>query len=573
MSIPRPEYPRPLLRRGEKSWLNLNGTWEFEIDGGKSGIERKLFDAPSLSGKITVPFCPESPLSGVEHFDFMPQVWYRRTFTLPENVGGRVLLHFGAVDYQTEAWVNGVHAGHHCGGYTPFTFDITALVKEGENVLSVTAIDDTKSPLQPTGKQSQQYDRYACLYTRTTGIWQTVWLEFVPETYIDFVKVTPDPDNRALYGEVRIKGNAVGKTLTAVASFEGKEAVRTTVRTGGNHALFTLVFPEDTEMKIWDLDTPNLYQLTLTLGEDTVETHFGMRKVALNGRAFELNGRPVFMRLVLDQGFYPDGIYTAKTEDEIKNDILLSKKAGFNGARLHMKIFEPAAIYWADKLGYLLWGEFPNWGMSDSDPAAFQSIQTEFLAEMERDYNSPAIIGWCPYNETGAGRNADTFRAMYHDIRAFDAVRPIIDTSGYVHTLTDIYDVHDYDQNVETFRRRYHEEFAAGKPFVNHPRFEHYDDGMPYFVSEFGGIHWVIDNDRSGSWGYGKSPEDMEEFYTRFEGLVSALLESPYVCGFCYTQLTDVFQEKNGIYAFDRREKFDSERLSAIMKKKAAIEK
>lgn len=573
MSVPRPEYPRPLLRRAADSWMNLNGTWEFEIDGGRSGIERKLYEAPSLSGRITVPFAPESELSGIGNEDFMAEVWYRRTFTLPERKEGRVLLHFGAVDYQTEVWVNGRKAGHHVGGYTPFTFDITALVTDGENVLTLTAIDDTRSPLQPSGKQAERYERYTCYYTRTTGIWQTVWIEFVPDTYIELVKLTPDPDNRTVYGEVRIKGNAKGKTLTATAFSEGKKVLGTSVVSGANAAMFSLVFPDDAEMKLWDIGAPNLYDLTVTLGADTVETYFGMRKVGLNGRAFELNGRPVFMRLVLDQGFYPDGIYTAKSEEEIRNDILLSMKAGFNGARLHMKVFEPAAIYWADRLGYIIWGEFPNWGMSDSDPAAYQSIQPEFLAEMERDYNSPAIIGWCPYNETKPKRNADTFRALYRDIRAMDPFRPIIDSSGYVHEITDIYDVHDYDQNVEAFRRRYHEEFAAGNIFRNYPEIETCRDVLPYFVSEFGGIHWVIDENGGDSWGYGRSPEDMEEFYTRFEGLVSALLESPYVCGFCYTQLTDVFQEKNGIYAFDRREKFDAERLRRILSAPAAIER
>lgn len=572
--IPRPEYPRPSLVRPGDTWVNLNGTWEFEIDPCCSGFDRRIWEKPSLPQSILVPFAPESSLSGVEHTDFMRAVWYRRTFTLSAPESRRVLLHFGAVDYRCDVWVNGKHAGFHVGGYTPFVLDITGLVLCGENTLVVAARDDTRDPLQPTGKQSDRFENYGCMYTRTTGIWQTVWLEFVPETYIKSVKLTPDVDNRAVHARVDFAGDANGMELCAEVSFAGTACFAKSVKCQEKSVSFTLSFPDGVSPELWDIGKPALYDLKLRVGEDVVETYFGMRKVCMRGYAFELNDRPVFMRLVLDQGFWQDGIYTAPSDEALRKDIELSMAAGFNGARLHMKIFEPGTIYWADHLGYLLWGEFPNWGLDDSRRDAYLSVQPEFLEELERDYNSPAIIGWCPFNETRPQRCADIYRAMYRDIRAFDPNRPIIDTSGYVHFMTDIYDVHDYEQNPEHFRRRYQDEFLAGQVFRNFPEHETYLPGQPYFVSEFGGTHWDIDCDPADrGWGYGQAPKTLDEFYERFEGLISVLLDSPKICGFCYTQLTDVFQEKNGIYAFDRREKFDTARLCGIVSRKAAIEK
>jgi beta-galactosidase/beta-glucuronidase len=457
--------------------MNLNGEWQFEIDCGNSGKARKFFERTALNDKIIVPFAPESKLSGIEHIDFMKSIWYKRSFSAPDNwKDGRILLHFGAVDYFTEVWVNGKSVGTHKGGYTPFTFDITDYLKNGENDLTVNAYDDVTNPLQPTGKQSGEYNNYGCLYTRSTGIWQTVWLEYTPSIYIQKLKLTPDVDNGCLHVLARFNNSGTEK-IKLTARLKGEVAGFTEAKVTGKFV--DCILPIE-KLDLWFPETPTLYDLEIEAGKDKVSSYFGMRKIAVKGYAIEINDRPIFQRLVLDQGYYPDGIYTAPTDEDLKKDIELSQAVGFNGARMHMKVFEPRYSYWADKLGYLIWGEYPNWGLNETDPAALFAMLPEWMEAVERDYNSPAIIGWCPFNETGPNRQKDTFKTVYNVTRAYDPMRPIIDTSGYVHAVTDIYDVHDYDQNPETFKKRYEPLISGeGEIFRNFKNEETYE-GQPY---------------------------------------------------------------------------------------------
>ena len=574
-AIPRNEYPRPSLLRGEDSWICLNGPWSFAFDFGKSGRARGMVENGAYPLTIQVPFAPESRLSGIEYTDFIPAAWYRRTFALPDGfdaAASRLLIHFGAVDYRAEVWINGKAAGRHRGGYTPFTFDITSLVRPGENTVTVCAEDDTRDPLIPSGKQSPRYGNFGCMYTRSTGIWQTVWLETVPRAYIDHVRLTPDVDGEKLEVTVFLAGDGGVGEITAFASLDGDPVSSVAVRAGSPAVAFSVPVPAP---KLWAPGSPVLYDLVLTAGEDTVVSYFGMRKVGLGRHAFLLNDRPIFQRLVLDQGYFPDGIYTAPSDDELRADVERSMAVGFNGARLHMKIFEPRFLYWADRLGYMVWGEYPNWGLNDADPAALLSMLPEWLEEVERDYNSPALIGWCPFNETGKGRRTDIFSTVIAATKAVDPWRPIIDTSGYTHgEVTDIYDVHDYTQSPEELRA--HLATLAdptGKAWTNSINDVPYRFDRPYFISECGGIYWNLDVDsKDPSWGYGNAPKSREEYLARLKGLCDAMLDCPLLLGFCYTQLTDVYQEKNGIYAFDRREKFDADTLRAIIGRPAAIE-
>ncbi len=579
-NIPRNEYPRPQFMRGEDSWMNLNGKWEFELDLSDSGDDRHLERAEHLGSEITVPFVPESELSGIGYTDFITSAWYKRSFELTnEQLGGRVLLHFGAVDDTAEVWINGKDAGCHRGGYTPFTFDITDKVTEGKNVVVVHAKDNVKDPLQPSGKQSERWANGGCHYTRSTGIWQTVWLEFVPETYIKNVKIIPDVANEKVDVTVIFDGYENVKSLRAVAAFDGDEVAKRDVAVTGKSAAFSLDIKDPA---LWDIGKGNLYDLCLTAGEDMLSCYFGMRSIAVDGYKVYLNGRSIFQRLVLDQGYFEKGIYTAESDEEFERDIGLSMSAGFNGARMHMKVFEPGFIHHADRLGYLLWGEFPNWGLDPERDGAFDRMAPAWREEIERDISSPAIIGWCPLNEYWTNKNREFLRSLYFLTKDLDPSRPAIDISGFMHGyVTDIYDVHDYTQDPEEFRKHYDPLVTGeGEPYINYPDHEvARDPNIPYFVSEFGGTFWSpseeeekSDPSRSGGWGYGEGPDSREEFYSRFEGLVSALLDNPRICGFCYTQFTDVMQEQNGIFRFDRTPKFDTERLCNIVSRRAAIE-
>lgn len=575
-NIPRPEYPRPQMVRNK--WINLNGQWEFEIDHGNSGKERKFYEKSNLSGFITVPFCPESKLSGIENKDFMASVWYRKEIVIPgEWKKDRVLLHFGAVDYETAVWINGAPAGIHKGGYSSFTFDITKLLTPGANVVTVNAQDDLRSWNQPRGKQSSEYYSHGCDYTRTTGIWQTVWLECVPQSYISSLKYIPDPDNACVHIEGAFIGDTSGYTLDVKATFESNDVGSSKALITGKRANLTVTL---TGTHLWGPGEPNLYDLEITLckgGEciDTVTSYFGLRSVTLSDNAILINKKPVFQRLILDQGFFPDGIYTAPTDEDLKKDIELSMGLGFNGARMHEKIFEQRYIYWADKLGYIIWGEHANWGLKINTATGLENFLPEWLEALNRDYNSPAIVGWCPFNETwdnNGQQDDEVLRIVYNVTKALDKTRPVIDTSGNYHVVTDIFDIHDYEQDPAIFAQKFEPMKTGGEVYVNYTDRQKYE-GQPYFVSEYGGIWWNPDQKDVKSWGYGNRPASEEEFLTRYEGLTKALLENPRICAFCYTQLTDVEQEVNGLYTYERKAKFDPEVIKKINTTIAAIEK
>lgn len=586
MNIPRAEHPNPQWERD--TWKNLNGTWEFEFDFGCSAVERRLWEKKRFDREILVPFCPESRLSGIGYTDFINGVAYRRNFELSqEELSGRVLLHFGAVDYEASVYVNGTLVGSHKGGYTSFCFDITKHVIPGPNTLFVAVKDDVRSGLQPKGKQAHLYASSGCDYTRTTGIWQTVWLEFVPERHIQSAKYYPDPAN----GKVTVTGLVQGQgTLQLTALWEGKPVGEAALSV--EDGFFTVQL-DLSETHLWKPGKGGLYTLLLSFGEDRVKSYFGLRTAKFQGRKFLLNGKSLFQRFVLDQGFYPDGIYTAPTEEDLVKDIQLSFAAGFNGARLHEKVFEARFLYHCDRLGYLVWGEYPNWGLDHAHPLSTETYLNQWSEAVERDFNHPAIIGWCPFNETWGYREEREKNALltslYKLTKRLDPTRPCIDSSGNYRALSEVYDIHDYDQDTQSFQARWDGltdriretggVIPAEDPFFNSapegpsgraPFFNQPYDNQPIFVSEYGGIRWP--DDTVEGWGYGNAPATPEEFFARYKGLTEALLNNPEIFGFCYTQLYDVEQEVNGLYTYGRAQKFDISLIQKINQQKAAIE-
>lgn len=581
IDIPRSEHPRPDLRRDE--WINLNGKWDFEIDNEKLGVQNKFYERESLNGEITVPFCPESKLSCVEHKDFMNAVWYRRNINIPADwQGKRVILHIGACDYATIVYINGEEIGKHCGGYTAFSFDITKALRGSDNFVTIYAEDDIMSGKQFCGKQSKQKDSYGCMYTRTTGIWQTVWLEAVEKAYIRSYRTYPNVSDSCVTLNVLTNDAAEGATLKVSASYKGRAMGEATAKILSTSATVTIPL---SEAHPWEVGHGRLYDLKFELKQngnvDVLNGYFGLREVSLTKeKGLQINGKTVFGRFVLDQGFYPDGIITAPSDDALKFDIEASISCGFNGARLHQKVFEPRFLYHADTHGYMVWGEAGNWGFDHTDFSNLQHFLPEWLEEVERDFSHPSIIGWCPFNETwdtvdGKRQCNELIDAVYDITKAIDTTRPTIANSGsFPTTRTDVHDVHDYEQDPVLFRSYYAEienGIVKDQIFRSQPDRQISKAWLPIFVSEYGGIKWAPNSDEQG-WGYGNSVTTEEEFFDRLEGLTDVLLENKNLFAFCYTQLTDVEQEQNGLLTYSRQFKFHPAKFARIFSKKAAIE-
>ena len=573
-AIPRSEYPRPQFQRAD--WLCLNGTWNFAFDFGQSGLERNWQKATTLERQITVPFCPESQLSGIGYTDFIPAVWYQREIDIPSEWFGRqVRLNFGASDYETHVFIDGHEVGIHYGTGSSFSFDISRQAKPGtKHNLVVWVKDDLRSGHQLGGKQSQQLNSNGCMYTRTTGIWQTVWLEPVDAEGLESVFAVPDIDQQQLVVHPRFFHESAANMLT-VKVYDGKKQVAQTAVSCYNGAVAVLPIKKP---KLWSPESPFLYDVTYEVSNaagvvvDRIQSYAGMRKVHVAGGYFYLNNQPYYQRLVLDQGFYPDGIWTAPSDEALRRDIELAKAVGFNGARLHQKSFEERYYYWADRLGYLTWGESASWGIDVNSDLSARNFLAEWTELVERDRNHPSLVMWTPFNETWGSNGSGVYNRMVEDVyritKAIDPTRPVNDVSGDGHVRTDIWTVHDYERDYD--RLIEHFTFHEGQePYRNQgdkPYLAKYD-GQPYMVDEFGGLPWIRPEERGSSWGYGRNIDDIEEFYRLLQGEVDALKACPNVVGFCYTQITDVEQEKNGIYYYDRRPKFDTNRLKAIFER------
>ncbi|MDY5962845.1 MAG: glycoside hydrolase family 2 TIM barrel-domain containing protein [Bacteroidaceae bacterium] len=577
VDIPRPEYPRPQFERTD--WVNLNGQWTFEMDFGSSGEQRGWTNTKGLSKKITVPFCPESELSGIGYTDFIPCVWYQRNINIPAEWNGKkILLHFGAADYETKVYVDGKMVGEHKGAGSSFNFDITSYVKAGQQAnLVVRVYDNLRGGMQPGGKQCTALYSAGCSYTRVTGIWQTVWMEAVNEQALKNVFAIPDIDQQQLVVRPEFYNEGNNNTLTVEVK-DGKKTVAKRTSQASNQS--TIVLPIK-NAHLWSPEDPYLYDVKYTVknahGEviDEVSSYMGMRKVHISGGYFYLNNKPYFQRLVLDQGYYPDGIWTAPSDEALRQDIEMSKAVGFNGARLHQKVFEERYYYWADKLGYLTWGEEASWVLNINNELAVRNFLTEWAEIVVRDRNHPSLVTWTPLNETWnatPGVYVRFVNDLYDLTKAIDPTRPINDASGDSHVKTDIWSVHDYTREPDKLIAN-HTIKAGVEPYRNMKGKDFLSNyaGQPYMVDEFGGLPWIPKEERANSWGYGANIDTVEEFYSILEKEIDALKACKHVVGFCYTQITDVEQEKNGIYYYNRKPKFDTARVKAIFEKIPSI--
>ena len=579
---PRAEYPRPQFERAD--WVNLNGEWSFALDLSDSGRDRDFYNSKGFEQRITVPFAPESKLSGIGYTDFINSVWYQRMIQIPSAwQGKRVKLNFGAVYYESEVYIDGRFVGRHYGGSDSFAFDITDFVGDGkEHSIVVHAESDLRSGTQPGGKQSTNYYSYGCSYTRTTGIWQTVWMEAVDDMALERVQVVTDIDNEQIVVIPTYYNVAGGNTLSVEVRDGGKVVAHAeSAAVQGVPVVVALK-----KAKLWSPESPFLYDVVYEVKDaegrtlDRVDAYVGMRKVHIDGNKIYLNNKPYYQRLVLDQGFYPDGIWTAPSDEALKHDIEMSKAAGFNGARLHQKVFEERFYYWADKLGYIVWGEMASWDKDSNSVAAARNFMSEWGNIVVRDRNHPALIVWTPFNEEFGVPSNEAGRFLtdvYNETRRLDPTRPVNTVSGGIYVISDFCTAHCYEQDGARLHsmlfdgEKFYQPQGPNEGFERAIRKLYYDGSLPYLLDEFGGIKCAETQPEGGnSWGYGNAAPTREDFYTRLEALVKAIVDhSDKICGFCYTQLTDVEQEQNGVYYYDRGEKFDMGRVKAIFQMKA----
>ena len=584
-------YPRPQMVRDE--WISLNGPWKFKFDDER---RHKLSDgADSWTHAIKVPFSPEAAASGIGDTSFHTMCWYEREFELAPG-SGRTILHFGAVDYRAEVWVNQHLVAQHEGGHTPFAADITgAMNGTGKQVVTVHVEDDPHDLAKPRGKQDWLLEPHSIWYPRTTGIWQTVWIEQVSSTYVQSLRWTPIFETYEIGCEVVATGDIGEDLFVEVKIWHGENLLADDHYKLLGHeanrkiALSDPGIDDSRNELLWSPERPTLLDAEVTLHHhgrvlDTIHSYTALRSVAINRDRFMLNGRAYGLRLVLDQGYWPDSLMTAPSDAALKRDVELAKAMGFNGVRKHQKIEDPRYLYWADRLGLLVWEEMPS--AYRFSPRAITRMVREWTEAIERDYSHPCIIVWVAFNEswgvpnltlTQAHRNA--VEALYHLTRVLDATRPVIGNDGWEASATDILGIHDYDCDPEKIAARYttteptrtlFDQRRPGGRILTLDGFPH--RGQPIVLTEFGGIAFdKAEVQGKKTWGYSRAHNE-DSFIDLYRRLLEVVNSTTMFSGFCYTQFSDTFQEANGLLCADRTPKVSVELICAATRSDAREE-
>lgn len=571
------EYPRPQLFRD--GYQLLNGTWNFSFGDNVSDEQMKCGFSNQM--KINVPFTYQAELSGIGIEERHDIVWYSRLVSISEEqLSGRVILHLEGCDYETLLWINGVFIGRDTGGYHRLSFDCTDALKVGENNITLKVCDDY-SVEKPRGKQRSKDTNYGCWYTDTTGIYKTAWIEFVPKHYIKNLVIEPNAKTKTVKLICDTNGILENAYLSAEIFYQGKPIAQHNAILTSTSTELSIELCEREELHLWDVFEPNLYEVKLSLSQggiivDAIGSYFGVRTIDIKEGKIYLNDNELYQKLVLDQGYWRYGLLTPPSEDALIQDIVDMADMGFNGVRKHQKVEDERYLYYADITGFIVWAEMPS--MYSNTENSRTVFEREWLLSVEQQRNHPCVLTWVPFNESWGIEDIftdkivqDFVNDIYHKTKAIDNTRPVVTNDGWEHTISDILTIHHYEQDGKKLHSYYDSiEKCGAQKWENHHKgafAEGYGyKGQPIIISEFGGTAFVSDT-TGDNWGYGVGVNSIDEFYERFASLIDAIDNLPYSCGYCYTQVTDVQQEVNGLLDFDHKSKFDKPTIKKILEK------
>ena len=575
------KYPRPQFIR--ENWTDLNGAWQFAFDDHDEGeVNQNYLNNDFYPMTIQVPYSYHTKNSGIGLNENHPIVWYKKDMKVDVKENKNYILHFGAVDYKCDLYINDTHIFSHQGGHTPFDVDITKYI-QNEFAL-ILRVEDYNLCTQPIGKQSWKNSNFLCWYTRTVGIWQSVWMEEVGTTYLTNIRMTPQIDNATLDIDAFINTQDDDAWIKGEVYFEGELITKFMSSFKGQRARFSIDVSSASpnfRLNFWHPTSPNLYDIHFEIVKkhevlDAVDSYFGMRQIEAVDNKIYLNNQEFYQKLILDQGYFKDGGLTA-TPEELKRDVEYIKAMGFNGARKHQKIEDPRYMYLCDKLGLVMWAEMPS--SFEYSVVTNENVVKELHAFINKHYNHPSVICYTLLNESWGINEVYKDKAeqnfingLYYLTKSLDTSRLVVGNDGWEHSLTDIVTVHDYNSYEDSLRESYLDinEAANGSPSrtsVRHVLNEGYEyDGGPFMISEFGGVAYDIHGTQEKeAWGYGERLESKEAIFNKIKALHEAVMDIEGCCGFCYTQLSDVEQEINGLLDHEHNPKFDIEEIKDIL--------